>query len=448
MSSIVYAALFFVGVNGGAFAATNDLTIDNHIEGVTCDSSGNHFSVAQNSYGSGHIYYSEDAGMSWSISDAPDEGYVSISMDPSANNYLAAAAYRDVVLISGNSGRNWTDITGTLTFDSTGVSVANGGQTVVVLDEDAIDGQCMYITKNAGLAWSGPLGPTVTTEEECIASALNGDGSVIVISIENIGLYVSSNVGTSWQQVYTVTDDYSIYSILYNPSLAVFYASQSGPSGDYPPIIKSDTSALVWTAVPTTLPTTSRFDPMGFGVSSSGDEILITAGDPYYSTDSGSTYYKAVNVAGVVYYACMNSDASRFLYATNSVVYTTDSLPEPDDDDDDDDEFSSLSCSDSPCPTSCPYGYSGGYSMSGCDVYCKSQPSNGQCLPGGSGCDSSCRSAGELAGIIIGAVLGFLLIVGLIIFVVYKCCRNRTPETSKTDDKQEISVTSVFHNNS
>jgi hypothetical protein len=367
-------------------------------------------------------------------------------MDPSANNYLAATEWRDNVILSSNSGRNWTAITGTLTIAHLiGVSVANGGQIVVVLDEDATDGQCVYLTKNVGLTWSGPLGPTISTNEVCIASALNSDGSIIVVSVENIGLYVSSDQEGSWQLVYTFTDA-DAFSILYNPSLAVFYASLSNGDNDDPPKIKSDNSALEWTVLPGIYSNNPfSFDTTGFGVSSSGDKIFIADFDLYYSTDPGTTYYEAVDSTS--YYACISSDASLFLYATTKVVYTNNSLPEPvdDGDDDDDDDILSLSCSDSSCPTNYPYGYSGGYTLNGCNVYCKSQPLNGQCLPGGSGCDSSCRSAGMLAGIIIGVVIGFLLIVGLIVFACYKCgCCRKAPATSKSQ-QDNIAITSVLH---
>lgn len=433
MSPIVFTALFLLIVTVGAYATTNTFPSgDSLFTAVTCESTGQHLAAAT----SDRTYFSSDSGISWFASDAPSDYYTSMSMDPSANNYVAAASLYGDVLLSINYGRNWADITGALNIGQAvdgGVSVANGGQTVIIIENYVSPNECVFITQDAGETWSGPLGPVISTSEDCIAAALNGAGDLIVLSVENFGLYVSSDHGVSWEIAYSYEFN-NVYSILYNPSLAVFYASLSGMKGeDYPVLIKSDSTAMQWTVLPGALPVSSRFDPMGLGVSSIGDKIVIADADVYCSTDSGVTYYKAFEVADVAYFSCMSGDASLVAYATLYALYTTDTLPAAPTDDDDD-SLVNLSCSDSPCPTDCPYGYSGGYESSSCTVYCKSQPTDGQCLPGGSGCDSSCRTAGELAGIIIGAVLGFLLIVGLIIFCCRKCCCERPPAMAKCEE--------------
>lgn len=53
---------------------------------------------------------------------------------------------------------------------------------------------------------------------------------------------------------------------------------------------------------------------------------------------------------------------------------------------------SCFNCVDSPCPTSCPEGYSPSnqFTRNDCTVYCQTKPSGDQCYPGGSGCVSSC----------------------------------------------------------
>ena len=77
-----------------------------------------------------------------------------------------------------------------------------------------------------------------------------------------------------------------------------------------------------------------------------------------------------------------------------------------------------------PCPTSCSNGYTPGtaHTMDGCTVYCTTEPVDGQCQEGGSGCESSCyptvtkdedadedeegegSSRGGIIGVIIGSV--------------------------------------------
>lgn len=98
----------------------------------------------------------------------------------------------------------------------------------------------------------------------------------------------------------------------------------------------------------------------------------------------------------------------------------------PDDDDD--------LCSDTPCPTHCANGYTSSYTNSGCTVYCKDMPVGGQCLPGGSGCDSSCRdiSIGAIIGIAVGGFVFLGLVIGAIVY--FTCCRGRTPMTQRENE--------------
>ena len=60
-------------------------------------------------------------------------------------------------------------------------------------------------------------------------------------------------------------------------------------------------------------------------------------------------------------------------------------------------QSSCLEDCDSPCPTSCEYGFVEGAVWgnddTGCIVFCLEEPSDGQCLAGGSGCESSCLAA-------------------------------------------------------
>jgi hypothetical protein len=94
---------------------------------------------------------------------------------------------------------------------------------------------------------------------------------------------------------------------------------------------------------------------------------------------------------------------------------------------------------DSPCPTHCENGYTKGYTMGGCTVYCKDQPTNGQCLPGGTGCSSSCRSIsiGAIAGIVIGSLV-FVVIVS--VGVWWKFCRASKPMTQRENEMPKGAV--------
>jgi hypothetical protein len=73
-------------------------------------------------------------------------------------------------------------------------------------------------------------------------------------------------------------------------------------------------------------------------------------------------------------------------------------------------------CQGSPCPTSCPAGYTGdSFTSDGCTVFCDSPPTEGQCRAGGSGCTSSCRLGP-------GPIVGIALAAGALIIVAATTC--------------------------
>lgn len=97
-------------------------------------------------------------------------------------------------------------------------------------------------------------------------------------------------------------------------------------------------------------------------------------------------------------------------------------------------------CSDYACPTYCENGYEPNtvwVDDSGCVVFCEDEPTDGDCQPGGSGCESSCKSSDdddgvtseELAGIVVGVWAATLLCVG----VIY-CLKVRFFTKSVSDD--------------
>jgi hypothetical protein len=88
----------------------------------------------------------------------------------------------------------------------------------------------------------------------------------------------------------------------------------------------------------------------------------------------------------------------------------------------------------SSCPTHCSNGYTESWTLNGCTVYCKDQPTNGQCLPGGSGCSSSCRSisVGAIIGIAVGGFAFLFIVIAALSY--WFCCRVRTPMTQRENE--------------
>lgn len=127
------------------------------------------------------------------------------------------------------------------------------------------------------------------------------------------------------------------------------------------------------------------------------------------------------------------------LYLTYPTTYVSDLCPDP--------------CEGTPCPTSCPNGYtpSEQWENDGCVVYCMDRPTNGQCLPGGSGCTSSCVSSqsntssdeSEMSTTaIVATVIGggaFIIIASLVIFLVIRRLSSNIPLKDRENEleKQE-----------
>jgi hypothetical protein len=98
-------------------------------------------------------------------------------------------------------------------------------------------------------------------------------------------------------------------------------------------------------------------------------------------------------------------------------------------------------CSNSACPTSCPDGYYATvtYSVEGldCAVNCENEPSPGDCLSGGGGCDSSCAME---PGVIAAIVICCLVFAAGVSFLIYYFILRTLPAPKVPLSDQEVNV--------
>lgn len=406
-------------------------TFTGSIQGITCDSTGQYLTVAE-IFGGETIYYSADSGATWTAANVPTTGYATIAANPVETQYVAAVDVMGNTVVSSNYGQSWTQATSAVplvdTYEINSVAVANGNSTLIVMSESSsANGQCLYISTNAGASWSSARGPNLANVT-CETVAANGDASQIVLSVSATngnpnGLYLSTDMGVSWTLVHSITAGATVVkSIAYNAHLSVFYAVIFAQTTN--PVIRSNAAATSWTEIVGTWPTPSGFFSASIAVSYDGQYIVVNNdGQIEFSTDGGASYieYRSGSFGTYVCVATGNtSTPALFMYQSYETVYMTNAIPNPSPTKAP--SFYQEFCDSSVCPTSCPYGYSKKYvsTYTGCTVYCTSEPVYGQCVPGGSSCTSSCRSAGELAGIIIGSVFGFFILVAIVYFVAIR----------------------------
>lgn len=148
--------------------------------------------------------------------------------------------------------------------------------------------------------------------------------------------------------------------------------------------------------------------------------------NPYEYSYSDASCSNLDNTATVLKTCAYSSQT--MVYTSNGFVSSSTTTDDNGSTNTDDGTTNPFSCSDSPCPTSCPalHGPSESWtSMTGCTVYCKDQPVNGQCASGGSGCTSSCTLAiGPVVGIAVGGAAVVAVIIGAVYFVKYGYLRS------------------------
>ena len=250
----------------------------------------------------GQIYFSLNGGLSWSVSDSPAIGYYSIAGSSASGQYLIAAGVSNNALyLSTNYGQNWTVPT-TPRPNPSYVAVSSTGQ-YMIYSQSFTQNACLTYSSDFGSSWSN-IGPNGS----CGPAAISPTGDFIVFNMKNIGLYSSTDGGTTFTLQYPTTS--SFVSILYAATGSVFYAGMS--TSPYS-ILRSTDNGSKWSTVSGTVNNTNQI--YSFSVDSSGDNILAVIDfNLYFSTDAGNSFTQIDDTPSTSSDCVLNGQGNFCLY--------------------------------------------------------------------------------------------------------------------------------------
>jgi hypothetical protein len=154
----------------------------------------------------GGVFISQDSGISWTQSDAPNENWTAVVS--SADGKKAAAACGTGIYISTNFGLNWTR-TSALNRDWISIASSSDGKTIVagtVEWSGAIAAGSIYRSSDYGLTWTLTSAPDRVWHS--VASSSDGSRMVAMGRMNTLdfntirsadGVYVSIDSGSHWE---------------------------------------------------------------------------------------------------------------------------------------------------------------------------------------------------------------------------------------------------------
>jgi len=301
----------------------------------------------------GGVYRSTDGGTNWELKRAglPDDYVYDVTVDPSNSSILYVAMHKTGVYRSLNRGESWSTMSGNLPhldirsvvvnpstldiyagmYDGEGVALLKyGSPSWEIIDSsaqknlsiygiklDPADHKTLYLSTSSGLyACGGDAFPSKSSSCKLLAhenqyvfdvvlARQTPAGKTLYTGVEYLGLYKSTNSGTSFEPSYTGIKSNVIVSIVNDPEKpAVLYTSAYGRG-----VFKSTDGGENWSACANGL-TTRYINQLVMRPKNSSVIYAGTQSDGIFiSEDSGSTW-RAINGGINLLPAAMN-DGSR-----------------------------------------------------------------------------------------------------------------------------------------
>lgn len=296
-----------------------DLPVTAYWAGFTSDSTGTFLTAAQKKQVTqgtynGQIYYSQNAGATWELSDAPAQGYYSIA-GSSSGAVLVTIGNSEIPYVSIDYGRTWVKKTAPQAYSSAYVAISGNGQ-------------CMaYANHNSGISYSDNQGSSWITigpqNVRCQAVGLDATGVYIVVAVQDVGLYFSDNSGATFKLAYGNTAA-SFSLVAFSGDATVYVGMKTSPHS----ILVSENYGALWNA---TGGTASNMQSIAYlSVSSSGENIFSVWGsDLYFSSNGGASFAQLTDRYSSV--CIINGEGDFVLYnygttysSVNSSVYSAD----------------------------------------------------------------------------------------------------------------------------
>ncbi len=268
----IFVVFVFVTLVGRVYAQTQTSLPKAFYGGVSSDFSGTYLTaVAIN----GPIYYSNDSGVSWKLSDAPIRGSYFDVAASSTGNYVIAAAF-SAILLSADYGQHFTNAVNLTNTDK--VAISGSGQ--FMLSVYSSERWHLAYSNNYGASFMLGLGPN-SNGSSCTNVAIDTSGTYVVISVLNEGLWTTNNITDPLAWKLTYETKAKIYEIAFGGTS--FYAGYLSSPGY---VVQSTNYGYNWTVKG------SVSDPItSIAVDSTGVNVLVTTYfGLYLSQDSGSSF--------------------------------------------------------------------------------------------------------------------------------------------------------------
>ncbi len=304
--SIVFLVFVFMTIVGRVHGQNKTSLPSGWYRGVSSDSSGTYLTAVVDS---GPIYYSNDSGVSWQVSDAPSLSFYNAVAASSTGQYVIASSYRSKsmdfgTLVSSDYGQHFTSAS---THGESAVAVSATGQYMVSMHTPpSSPNYCVSYSDNYGVSFTTSLGPN-TVSSYCEGIAIDSSGTYVVLSVYSQGLWVSNNVlnVSSWQLTYKA--DIPIEAIAFGGTS--FYAGYASTPGY---VIQSTDYGYNWT-VKGSIPTVVY----SMAVDSTGVNVLVSSYTGLYlSNDSGLSFEWIYS--GSVSQCAMNDNTNLTIFLAES----------------------------------------------------------------------------------------------------------------------------------
>jgi photosystem II stability/assembly factor-like uncharacterized protein len=174
--------------------------------------------------GSAGVWKSYDGGASWSASNAGRSrlGVRAFALDPAHPQVLYAGGWSSGVTKSVNGGATWVPANTGLPTDNVAALAVDPSHPSTVFV--GLGGWGVYRSTDSGASWI-PSTTGITKNTGAHAFAFHPTTSQTVYTGTDLGLYITTNGGTSWTKVAGFTSPESVYALAIDPTNpAVMYA--------------------------------------------------------------------------------------------------------------------------------------------------------------------------------------------------------------------------------
>lgn len=228
------------------------------------------------------VFRSTDDGTTWQAANSGLRGFVITSLGIAPDGSILAGTHRGTIYRSTDNGTTWSLGDG---------SYFQAGKTFMVHSSGTIytaGGGTVLRSTNNGISWSALpstgsfLGPNVFAAGAGSGVVINNLGTLFG-SVYGLGLYQSTNGGTSWNKVSAVTDPY-IHSLIMHTNGSIFL----GAGG----VWRSTDGGTTWSKL-TALPNVNTYTIAG---RTDGSIFVGTLGSGVFrSTNNGESWTAVSN---------------------------------------------------------------------------------------------------------------------------------------------------------